>query len=92
MKLCLVLVAALALCACKKEPTASPDAPKPAVPRFSVGNMDASVSPGADFGRYAFGNHPKITSWKLARFAEALLPILDEHEATAVEVAFIGGE
>ena len=38
-------------------------------------------------GRYAFGNQPKITSWNLARFAEALLPILDDHEATAVEVA-----
>jgi uncharacterized protein YdiU (UPF0061 family) len=38
-------------------------------------------------GRYAFGNQPKITSWNLARFAEALLPILDHHEATAIEVA-----
>jgi uncharacterized protein YdiU (UPF0061 family) len=38
-------------------------------------------------GRYALGNQPKITSWNLARFAEALLPILDDHEATAVEVA-----
>jgi uncharacterized protein YdiU (UPF0061 family) len=38
-------------------------------------------------GRYAFGNQPKITSWNLARFAEALLPILDDHEATAIEVA-----
>ena len=38
-------------------------------------------------GRYAFGNQPKITSWNLARFAEALLPILDDHESTAIEVA-----
>ena len=35
------------------------DAAKPAVPRFSPGNMDASVSPRADFGRYAFGNWQK---------------------------------
>jgi len=35
------------------------EAAKPAVPRFSPGNMDASVSPGADFGRYAFGNWQK---------------------------------
>jgi len=35
------------------------DAAKPAVPRFSPGNMDASVSPGTDFGRYAFGNWQK---------------------------------
>ena len=38
-------------------------------------------------GRYAFGNQPKITSWNLARFAEALLPILAPDEAVAVEVA-----
>jgi uncharacterized protein YdiU (UPF0061 family) len=38
-------------------------------------------------GRYAFGNQPKITSWNLARFAEALLPILDDHEATAIALA-----
>jgi len=38
-------------------------------------------------GRYAFGNQPKITSWNLARFAEALLPILDDQESAAVEVA-----
>jgi uncharacterized protein YdiU (UPF0061 family) len=38
-------------------------------------------------GRYAFGTQPKITSWNLARFAEALLPILDDQESAAVEVA-----
>ena len=38
-------------------------------------------------GRYAFGNQPKITSWNLARFAEALLPILAPDEADAIEVA-----
>lgn len=38
-------------------------------------------------GRYAFGNQPKITSWNLARFAEALLPILADDETTAIEVA-----
>jgi uncharacterized protein YdiU (UPF0061 family) len=38
-------------------------------------------------GRYAFGNQPKITSWNLARFAEALLPILAPDEAGAIEVA-----
>ena len=35
------------------------DATKPAVPRFSPGNMDPSVSPGADFARYAWGNWQK---------------------------------
>ena len=38
-------------------------------------------------GRYAFGNQPKITSWNLARFAEALLPILAPDEAAAIELA-----
>jgi uncharacterized protein YdiU (UPF0061 family) len=27
-------------------------------------------------GRYAFGNQPKIIKWNIARFAEALLPVL----------------
>src|SRR5262249_7384347 len=27
-------------------------------------------------GRYAYGNQPAITQWNLARFAEALLPLL----------------
>ena len=38
-------------------------------------------------GRYAFGNQPKITSWNLARFAEALVPILDSYPARAIELA-----
>ncbi len=38
-------------------------------------------------GRYAFGNQPKITSWNLARFAEALVPILDSDPARAIELA-----
>jgi uncharacterized protein YdiU (UPF0061 family) len=29
-------------------------------------------------GRYAYGNQPAIAAWNLARFAETLLPILDE--------------
>ena len=28
------------------------------------------------FGRYAYGNQPRIAQWNLARFAEALLPLL----------------
>lgn len=38
-------------------------------------------------GRYAFGSQPAITRWNLARFAEALLPLLDEDEEKAVEAA-----
>ncbi len=35
-------------------------------------------------GRYAYGNQPPIAQWNLARFAEALLPLLGEDEETAV--------
>ena len=38
-------------------------------------------------GRYAFGQQPGIAGWNLARFAEALLPILDPEPHTAVAQA-----
>ncbi len=38
-------------------------------------------------GRYAYGNQPNITQWNLARFAEALLPILGPDQEKAVAVA-----
>ncbi|UZP04765.1 YdiU family protein [Clostridium botulinum] len=38
-------------------------------------------------GRYAYGNQPKIGVWNLARFAETLLPLLDEDLESAVEIA-----
>lgn len=38
-------------------------------------------------GRYAYGNQPYIGGWNLARFAEALLPLLHENEEKAVELA-----
>ncbi len=38
-------------------------------------------------GRYAYGNQPSIAQWNLARFAEALLPLLYEDEPTAIEIA-----
>ena len=38
-------------------------------------------------GRYAFGNQPAITLWNLTRFAEMLLPLLSDDEATASEIA-----
>lgn len=40
-----------------------------------------------DLGRYAYGNQPQIGKWNLVRFAEALLPLLDRNENTAVELA-----
>jgi uncharacterized protein YdiU (UPF0061 family) len=38
-------------------------------------------------GRYAYGNQPNILQWNLARFAETLLPLIDEHEGLAIERA-----
>lgn len=38
-------------------------------------------------GRYAYGNQPKIGGWNLARFAEALLPLLHEDQDEAVKLA-----
>jgi uncharacterized protein YdiU (UPF0061 family) len=35
-------------------------------------------------GRYAYGNQPQIGLWNLTRFAETLLPLLDEDEAKAI--------
>ena len=40
-----------------------------------------------EFGRYAYGNQPRIAQWNLARFAEAILPLLDPDEAKAIEHA-----
>lgn len=38
-------------------------------------------------GRYAFANQPIIAGWNLARLAEALLPLLDEDETKALNIA-----
>ena len=36
------------------------------------------------FGRYAYGNQPRIAQWNLARLAETLLPLLAEDKDAAV--------
>ena len=38
-------------------------------------------------GRYAYGNQPAVAQWDLARFAEALLPLLADEQDAAVELA-----
>lgn len=38
-------------------------------------------------GRYSYGNQPGIGGWNLARFAEALLPLLHEDEEEALKLA-----
>src|SRR5690606_5724530 len=38
-------------------------------------------------GRYAYGNQPAMAAWNLARFADTLLPLIDEDENKAVQLA-----
>ena len=39
------------------------------------------------FGRYAYFNQPSITKWNLARFAECLVPLIDEDKDKAIAIA-----
>jgi uncharacterized protein YdiU (UPF0061 family) len=39
------------------------------------------------FGRYAFSNQPAIAKWNIARFAECLIPLIDEDEEQAIKTA-----
>jgi len=39
------------------------------------------------YGRYAFFNQPGITKWNLARFAECLVPLINEDKNTSVQIA-----
>lgn len=38
-------------------------------------------------GRYAYGKQPAIAQWNLARFAETLLPLINENEEEAIGTA-----
>ena len=38
-------------------------------------------------GRYAYFNQPSITKWNLERFAESLIPLIDNNEDKAIEMA-----
>ncbi|WNC68377.1 YdiU family protein [Thalassotalea nanhaiensis] len=37
-------------------------------------------------GRYAFANQPNIAQWNMARFAESLIPLIDEDSEQAVKL------
>lgn len=39
------------------------------------------------FGRYAFGNQGKVIIWNLVKLAQVLLPLIDENEEKAIEIA-----
>ena len=51
---------------------------------FDPATVYSSIDHG---GRYAYGNQPIVAEWNLARLAEALLPLLDEEQERAVELA-----
>ncbi|MCC7572018.1 MAG: YdiU family protein [Candidatus Methanofastidiosum sp.] len=38
-------------------------------------------------GRYSFGNQANIIKWNIAKFAEALLPLIHENEREAIKIA-----
>ncbi|TGN65308.1 YdiU family protein [Nocardioides eburneiflavus] len=51
---------------------------------FDPATVYSSIDTG---GRYAYGNQPVVAEWNLARFAEALLPLLAEEQDAAVALA-----
>jgi uncharacterized protein YdiU (UPF0061 family) len=51
---------------------------------FDPATVFSSIDTG---GRYAFGNQPVVAEWNLARFAEALLPLLADDQDEAVTLA-----
>jgi serine/tyrosine/threonine adenylyltransferase len=51
---------------------------------FDPATVYSSIDHG---GRYAYGNQPLAAEWNLARLAEALLPVLDDDQEQAIELA-----
>jgi uncharacterized protein YdiU (UPF0061 family) len=51
---------------------------------FDPATVYSSIDAG---GRYAYANQPVIAQWNLARFAEALLPLLAEDQDAAIALA-----
>ncbi|SHN66457.1 Uncharacterized conserved protein YdiU, UPF0061 family [Geodermatophilus obscurus] len=51
---------------------------------FDPATVFSSIDAG---GRYAYGNQPIVAEWNLARFAEALLPLLADDQEQAVALA-----
>jgi uncharacterized protein YdiU (UPF0061 family) len=51
---------------------------------FDPATVYSSIDTG---GRYAYGNQPVVAEWNLARFAEALLPLLADEQDAAVALA-----
>lgn len=54
---------------------------------LDVYNADGVFSSIDRTGRYAYKNQPHMAVWNLCRFAESLLPLLDENRERAIEAA-----
>ncbi|MCH9687644.1 MAG: YdiU family protein [Deltaproteobacteria bacterium] len=48
---------------------------------YDLATVFSSIDTG---GRYAYGNQPDIGKWNIARFAETLLPLIDEDTEAAI--------
>lgn len=48
---------------------------------YDPGTVFSSID---EHGRYAFGRQPQIAHWNLARFAECLVPLIDDEQERAV--------
>jgi uncharacterized protein YdiU (UPF0061 family) len=57
---------------------------------FDPATVYSSIDTG---GRYAYGNQPVVAEWNLARFAESLLPLIDDDQEQAIAraVESLGG-
>jgi uncharacterized protein YdiU (UPF0061 family) len=51
---------------------------------YAPGRAFSSID---EFGRYAYGNQPRIAHWNLARLAETLLPLLHQDPETSRQLA-----
>lgn len=50
-------------------------------------NPDTVFSSIDTYGRYAYKNQPEIAVWNLSRFAETLLPLINENKEQAIKLA-----
>lgn len=50
-------------------------------------NPDTVFSSIDTYGRYAYKNQPQIAVWNLSRFAETILPLIDENIDKAIKLA-----
>lgn len=50
-------------------------------------NPDTVFSSIDTYGRYAYKNQPQIAVWNLSRFAESILPLIDENMEKSIKLA-----